>query len=73
MNESDRFVDLLIYKNQNAPIIKINVFLGNYKKNYICKRCLNSCTSENVLLIHKPKCEIYDIFTIRTSSDSHLH
>ena len=24
-------------------------------------------------MIHKPKCEIYDINTIRTSSDSHLY
>ena len=26
-----------------------------------------------MLLIHKPKCEIYDITTTRTSSEPHLH
>ena len=35
-----------------------------------------SYTSENMLTepkIHEPKCENYEIATIRTSSDSHLH
>ena len=72
-NRSDRVVDLLIYKNHFALIKKINVFLGDLHKNFICRRCLNSYTSENMLKIHKPKCEINDITTIRTSSDSHLH
>ena len=34
---------------------------------------MNSYTSENKLMIHKPKCEIFDITTIRTSDESHLH
>ena len=51
----------------------LNVFLGNYNKNLICTRCLNSSTSENMLMIHKPKCEKYDTNTIRTSIESHLH
>ena len=72
-NKSDRIVDLLIYKNHYALIKKINVFLGDHHKNFICRRCLNSYTSENMLNIHKPKCENNDITTIRTSSESHLH
>ena len=72
-NKSDRIVDLLIYKNHYALIKKINVFLGEHHKNFICRRCLNSYTSENMLKIHKPKCENNDITTIRTSSESHLH
>ena len=72
-NESDKVIDLLIYKNHYALIKKINVFLGDHHKNFICRRCLNSYTSENMLKIHKPKCENNDITTIRTSSDSHLH
>ena len=39
----------------------------------MCRRCLNSYTSENMLMIHKLKCENYDTTTIRTSSKSHLH
>ena len=72
-NKSDRVVDLLIYKNHYALIKKLNVFLGDHHKNFISRRCLNSYTSENMLRIHKPKCENNDIPTIRTSSESHLH
>ena len=72
-NKSDRVVDLLIYKNHYARIKKLNVFLGDHHKNFICRRCLNSYTSENILRIHKPKCQNNDITTIRTSPDSHLH
>ena len=39
----------------------------------ICRRCLNSNTSENMLMILKAKSENNDITTIRTSSESHLH
>ena len=40
----------------------------------MCRRCLKSYTSENMLMRQKPKKkENYDITTIRTSSDSHLH
>ena len=72
-NKSDRVVDLLIYKNHYALIKKLNIFLGDHQKNFICRRCLNSYTSKNMLRIHKPKCENNDITTIRTSSESHLH
>ena len=34
---------------------------------------MSSYTSENMLMLHKPKCENNDITTIRTSSESHLH
>ena len=34
---------------------------------------MSSCTSENMLTLHKPKCENNDITTIRTSPGSHLH
>ena len=72
-NKSDRVVDLLIHKNHFALIKKFNVFLGDRHKNFICRRCLNSYTSENMFRIHKPKCENNDITTIRTSTDSHLY
>ena len=42
-------------------------------KKFLCRRCLNSYISENMLKIHKSKCENNDITTIRTSSQSHLH
>ena len=72
-NESKRVIDLIIYKNQDAFIKKLNVFFGNHNKKLICRKCLCSYTRENMFLKHKPKCESNDNTTIRTSSESHLH
>ena len=72
-NESDRVIDLAIYKNHSILIKKLNVFLGDHHKNFICKIRSNSYTSENVLMLHKRKCENKDITTIRISAESHLH
>ena len=67
--DSNRVVDSLICKNHYAFIEKLHVFLANHNKMFVCRRCLNSYTSENMLMIHKPKCETYDITTIGTSSE----
>ena len=66
----DRVIDLLIYKNHYALIKKLNVFLGDHHKNFIFTRCLNSYTSENIIKLHKTKCDNIDITTIRTSLES---
>ena len=34
---------------------------------------MSSYTKENMLRLHKPRCENNDITTTRTSPDSHLH
>ena len=73
-SESDKVIELLIYKNRYSLTEKLNVFLGDHYKNFVCRRCLNSYTSENMLRIHcEPNCENYDKTTIRTSTESHLH
>ena len=72
-NDSDRGIDLAIYKNHYALIKKFDVFLGDHNKKYVCRRCLSSYTSENMLMKHKPKSEINDITTIKTSSESHIN
>ena len=71
-NNSDRVIDLAIYKNHYVLIKKLDVFLGNHNKKFICRRCLSSYTSENMLMKHKEKCGIDNITTIRTSNESHL-
>ena len=71
--ESDRVIDLLIHQKHYVLIEKLNVTLGDHHKKFICRRCLNSYTSENMLLIHKPKCENNDITTIRISPESHIY
>ena len=72
-NESDKVIDLLIYKNHYALIKKLHVFLGNHNKSFVCRRCLNSFTCENALINHKEKCGDDNICTIRTSNESHLY
>ena len=72
-NESDNVIDLLIYKNHYALIKKLHVFLGDHKKSFVCRRCLNSYTCENALINHKEKCGDDNICTIRTSNESHLY
>ena len=72
-NNSDRVIDLAIYKNHYVLIKKLDVFLGDQNKKIICRRCLSSYTSENMLIKHKPKCETNDITSIKTSNESHLH
>ena len=71
-NDSDKVIDLLLYKNHYALIKKLHVFLGDHHKNFICRRCLNSYTCENALINHKEKCGDDTICTIRTSNESHL-
>ena len=71
-NDSEGVIDLLFNKFHYALIEKINVFSGNHHKFFICRRCLNSYTRENMLLLHKPKCENNGITTTRVSNESHI-
>ena len=48
--ESDRVVDIIKYKNHYALIEKLNVFLRDHHKKLICRRFVNSYTSENMLM-----------------------
>ena len=72
-NISDRVIDLAIYKNHYVLIKKLDVFLGDHNKKYICRQCLSSYTSQNMLIKHKPKCENNNITTITTSKEPHLY
>ena len=73
-NNSDRIIDLAIYKNHYVPIKKnLDVFLGDHNKKYLCRQCLSSYTSENMLIKQKQKCGEDNITTIKTSNESHPH
>ena len=72
-NETDRVIDLAIYKNHYVLIKKLDVFLGDHNKKFICRRCLSSYTSENMLMKHNQKCGEDNITTITTSKESHLY
>ena len=72
-NNSDRVIDLAIYKKHYVLIKKLDVFLGDHNRKFICRRCLSSYTSENMLIKHKEKCGDDNITSIKTSNKSHLH
>ena len=44
-NKSDRAIDLVQIKTEYALFEKLNVFLGNHIKTFICRQCLNSYTN----------------------------
>ena len=54
-NKSDRVIDLAFYKNHYLLNKKLDVFLGDHNKKFICRQCLSSYTSENMLMKHKQK------------------
>ena len=47
--------------------------MGDHHKNFICRRCMTSYTSEKMRKLHKPKCKNIDETKIRTSSEPNLH
>ena len=51
----------------------MDVFLGDHNKKFICRQCLSSYTSENMLMKHKQKRADDNITTLRTSNNSDLH
>ena len=72
-NEPDRVIDLLIWKDPYALSKILIVFLGDINKKFVCRRCLFSYTSKNMLMLHEPKSENNDITSFRTTPESHLH
>ena len=55
-NETDRVIDLIIYKNHFVRIKKLHLFFGNQNCKYVCRRSLNSYTSQNLLIEQKQEC-----------------
>ena len=47
-NESDKVIDLILYKTHYVLIKKLYVFSGDHHENFICRPCLNSYTSEKM-------------------------
>ena len=72
-NNSEKVIDLAIYKNHYVLIKKLDVFLRDHNEKSIYRQCLNSNTSKNLLIKHKQKCGEDNLPTIKTTSESHLH
>ena len=56
-NESDKVIDLLIYKNHYVLIKKLNVFIGKRDCRYVGRKCLNSYTNNSMSVKHKKLCK----------------
>ena len=59
------------YKNYYVLNKKLNVFIGKPDCKYICRKCLNSYTTHNMLFKHKKLCQENQQLT--TSPDSHIY
>ena len=68
---SDKVFDLLIYKNHYVLIKKLNAFIGKHDCKYICRKCLISYTTHNMLIKHKNLC--VENQKLKTSSNSHIY
>ena len=70
-NESDKVIDLLIFKNHYVLIKKSNVFIGKHDCKYVCRKCLNSYTTNSMLVKHKKLCQ--ENQQLKTSPNSHIY
>ena len=72
-NDSDRVIDLSVFRNHYVLIKKLSLFLGDHNNKFFCRQCLSSYTSEKMWRKHKQKCGEDNKTTLRISSESHLH
>ena len=56
-NNSHRVIDLGNYKNHYFLVKELDVFLRDHNRKFICRQCLSSYTSENMLMKHKQNVE----------------
>ena len=70
-NVSDKVIDLLIYKNHYVLIKKLNVFIGKHDCKNVCRKCLKSYTTHNMLIKHKKLCQ--ENQQLKTSPNSHIY
>ena len=72
-NNSDRVIDLAIYKNHYVLVKKLDVSLGDHNKTFLCRQCLSSYISENLRSKQGQKSGEDNITTLGNSNKSHLH
>ena len=65
-NESEKVIDLLIYKNPSVLIKNLHLFLNNHTCKILCRGCLSSYTSEIVIMKHEQNCEQQENMIIKT-------
>ena len=70
-NESDKVIDLIIYKNHYVFIGKLNVFIAKRDCKYVCRKCLKSYTTHSMLVKYKKLCE--ENQQLKTFSNSQIY
>ena len=60
-------------ENHYVSIKKSHVSLGTLYSEFVCRRCLNSSSSQKTLIKHKQKCEHQEITAIETSNEPYLN
>ena len=70
-NESDQVIDLLLYKNHFVLFKKLKFFIGKHDCKYVCRKCLNSYTTNSMLVKHKKLCK--ENQQLKTSPNSHIY
>ena len=65
-NESDKDINLLIYKSHYVLFENFYVFLRKHDCKFICRRCLSSYLYQNTLTKHMKRCSRQEIPTIKT-------
>ena len=72
-NDSDKVIDLLIYKNHYLLIKNLHIISRNRSCIYVCRRCFISYTSQSVLNKHKKPCGEQDITSLGLSHEFQLY
>ena len=69
----NRVTDLAFYKNHFVLIKKIYVFIGKEDNKFICRHCLPSYTTHNVLLNHIQICGQQEITSIKLGKEPYIY
>ena len=65
--------DFINYKNHFIFIRKLNAFLGKQDCRFICRKCFNSYTDQDVFKNVMQKCGEQNITSIKLKDGSHVY
>ena len=72
-NQLNRAIDFLVYKYYYVLIKQIHIVLGKFNCSFVCRQCLSSYTSQNVLNEDNERCEQRFLFSFIYSSEVHFY
>ena len=72
-NNSDRVIDLMIYKNQYILKESLHEILGKHDCTFVYRLCLSSFSSQNALMGHTPRYEQQELAAFIKFIDPYLN